>query len=989
MLHLVATTAIALTSLPGMSALATPAAAGSAPDSAPVAAATIPVTSAATSAGSAPTTRLLGPAVGADVDRRHGRVRPTSAQLDRVRELAATARWTRFGTPSSLIRYGAALATGVPGEPVEAARSFLTANRVLFGMSTAAVADLRVVRDVPLPGRRDAHVVVFGQRAGRLPVADGGLITVGVVGARISYLSSSAIRDPEAPPTARLSPQEAWRLAAAEVGRPLAPGAVRTLQTPEHRSGWTTFEVAGMAQVQRARLVAVGVPGTGVRAAYQVDVVDVQSGSALAVTAYVDAVDGTVLVRHNRVDHLGPVPQRATHQPIAGPVCDVVSGCDLLRGAAALPDWATPGVTGFTDGWHASRCDVGALPDEQDGPNARKAALATRGGFHRWTADLGLRTPAQTRVKVRAGAVTGGYPTYLGRNDASLIRLRETVPAMLNLYLFQPVAARWYGPCADSAFDATVITHELGHAVIDNAVAGSRGGLASRQGRAMGEAWADLLASERFLETGDPTRTDGDASRTARSPGAPGHGRAPAVGAYVSGNAERGLRNYRPDANPLGYADLGYDIAGSDPDTDAGIWTAVNWDVREAMRSAYDADSPSSDAVLQRSCATGHTPVDHCPGNRRWAQLLVDSLLLQQGRTSMPAGRDALLAADRMRFDGANAGRIWHAFAARGLGERAGSRHPAPDYTAPTEAEGTLIFDSVDYPSGRPVAGAKIYVGRYTARVHPVAETRTAPLVRLSPRHGALPDRVSLVPGRYSLTWVAPGYGMNHTRVTVAPATTSRFTLHLVPDLAAAARGAEAIGPGQDPGAVVDGSEATDWSVTRPGRGVRGARIAVDLAGTTPVRIRAVRVSAMLHPVATGHGTRAQNRFTALRSFALEACTATATVRCDPDGSAGWRRVYTSAADAFPGLRPRPATPDLALREFAVPETTATALRLVVRSTQCTGAPAYRSEQESDPLSTSGCLADPVADTVRVAELMAYGYRSDELPAAGNHDAWG
>ena len=43
-----------------------------------------------------------------------------------------------------------------------------------------------------------------------------------------------------------------------------------------------------------------------------------------------------------------------------------------------------------------------------------------------------------------------------------------------------------------------------------------------------------------------------------------------------------------------------------------------------------------------------------CPGNRRWVQLMFDSFLLQQGATSMLDARDAMLAADQMRFGGAN-----------------------------------------------------------------------------------------------------------------------------------------------------------------------------------------------------------------------------------------------------------------------------------------------------------------------------------------------
>ncbi len=63
-----------------------------------------------------------------------------------------------------------------------------------------------------------------------------------------------------------------------------------------------------------------------------------------------------------------------------------------------------------------------------------------------------------------------------------------------------------------------------------------------------------------------------------------------------------------------------------------------------------------------------------CPGNRRWVQLVFDSFLLMAvSQLSMVDARDALLAADRIRFGGANQDLLWNAFAKRGLGEGASS----------------------------------------------------------------------------------------------------------------------------------------------------------------------------------------------------------------------------------------------------------------------------------------------------------------------------
>src|SRR5262245_40654295 len=67
-----------------------------------------------------------------DLDARVGSVAPTSAQQQFVATLGAHATWNRFGTPASLIRYGGYLATGLSGDPVAAAKTFVADNAALF-----------------------------------------------------------------------------------------------------------------------------------------------------------------------------------------------------------------------------------------------------------------------------------------------------------------------------------------------------------------------------------------------------------------------------------------------------------------------------------------------------------------------------------------------------------------------------------------------------------------------------------------------------------------------------------------------------------------------------------------------------------------------------------------------------------------------------------------------------------------------------------------
>ena len=149
-----------------------------------------------------------------------------------------------------------------------------------------------------------------------------------------------------------------------------------------------------------------------------------------------------------------------------------------------------------------------------------------------------------------------------------------------------------------------------------------------------------------------------------------------AVGPYATGNKVTGIRDYAINANPLNYGDYGYDVTGDEVHADGEIWNGTQWEVRQALVKKYDAKYPSTNKALNLRCAQGTAtqsplPATQCPGNRRWIQLMFDAFLLQQGATSMLDARDAMLAADRMRFGGANQAELWGAFARRGMGKSA------------------------------------------------------------------------------------------------------------------------------------------------------------------------------------------------------------------------------------------------------------------------------------------------------------------------------
>jgi extracellular elastinolytic metalloproteinase len=524
------------------------------------------------------------------------------------------------------------------------------------------------------------------------------------------------------------------------------------------------------------------------------------------------------------------------------------------------------------------------------------------------------------------------------------------------MYLWQPIAGAFYAPCVDGDFDMQVIGHEYTH-MIENRMIGKSNRRSGHHAGAMGESFADLLAMEQLNENGFVPVGDENPF---------------AVGAYVTGNKDRAIRNYGmnfsrtgtfptpgvslvrrggPMVNPLGFANMGYDITGPQVHADGEIWSATNFDIRQALAQKYARTHPAGNLALQRSCAAGERPASECPGNRRWVQLVFDAFLLMPVDPSMLDARDAYLAADVMRFGGANQGELWLAFARRGFGQQAASSNttadtsidPTPDYASPRHGAATVRFRAVaPDEGGAAVRTARVYVGHYEARTSPVADTNPATAGQ------NLDDRARFVPGTYEFTAHAPGYGHVRLRRTFAAGEAPTVTIELPTNRASRSKGATASGDGEEHEELIDDTEATSWDRTGAQPDVRGSQVTVDLQGGAQ-RIRRAQVSALLEV--------GMNRFTALRRFRIDVS----------DDGTNFRPHYTSPANAFPGFNPRPVAPEMILRSFAFPVVNAVAVRIVVLDNQCTGNTAFQGDQDSDPTSGSDCrLGSPGAGPVDI-----------------------
>jgi extracellular elastinolytic metalloproteinase len=490
----------------------------------------------------------------------------------------------------------------------------------------------------------------------------------------------------------------------------------------------------------------------------------------------------------------------------------------------------------------------------------------------------------------------------------------------------------------------TVIGHEYTHAISNRMIAGPDAGISGFQGGSMGESWGDLNATEYLFENGF------------RAPGATAF----VEGGYVTGNLDRGIRDYDISRNPLNYSDLGFDLVGPEVHADGEIWSAANYKVRQAFVSRYGLGTPS----LQLSCAEGRTNIASCPGNRRWIQLMYDSFLLQSASAvSMLDMRDNMLAADLVRFGGADQDLIWTAFAAAGMGQDAATNggadsDPTPSFASPYANNATVTLQPAGDAAG---AVVRLYVGDYEARAVPIADTDP---------ETATPDTFQIVPGQqFSFVANGPGLGSRRFSTQFVAGRTSTLPLNLPRNVASTAAGATVTGDGVNLNAIADDTEATDWAALD---GVAGKQVTIDLAGTGPQTVSQVNVSALPRPANPDDTADpgSQNRFTALRSFQLLACNG-AVADCATD--AGFAPVFTSPANAFPAQAFRPVAPDLNLRQFSIPPTKATALRLRVLTSQCTGNPLYAGEQDNDPAAATDCAANsPFRTQVRIAEFQAF-----------------
>jgi extracellular elastinolytic metalloproteinase len=961
----------------------------------------------------------------ADVDRRQGRRSPTGGQRAAVDRLDAEVRWNDFGTPQSLLiddggsgGGGAVVAAraflsrnaalfGLSEEEV-ADLAVLGVNPI--GQGHAVLLEQRF--EGLSPGRDG--LVTLAVRDGQVLYASSSLSANGSLadGPAISPAQAfaSAARsagvDTEARDVDVVSREDGWtelevagfddrqhlRLAAVPTYTgPARPAYQAIVADPEHGLGSSVFIDAVTGEVLlRESLIdhATDDPTWDVFPSYPP--LDYSTSDTREVWCQFGTAPGCVYAFDNPASPAGWDTNAVTGTPTL-----------QTRGnnARATEKWSSPTPGGsdqgtaysssptrdflypWTNQWFEDQCDpaVFTTPAANDIDAARANLHASHNRMHDWAYVLGFTETTWNSQEhnfgkgedeadpehgnAQAGGISGGFPTFSGRDNANQFTPPDGQDPVTNMFLWQPIPAAFYSPCVDGDYDMSVIAHEYTHMISNRMVAGPDQRLLGLQANAMGESWSDLAAVELLISSGDIPADQANPF---------------AVGAYVTGDDVAGIRNYGMDRSPLNYSDVGYDFVCTtnamgqcviigQVHADGEIWSAVNTDIRSAMIARYGGGTQAQ----QDACIAGDVPSTACPGNRRWIQLVFDAWLLMPSATTMLDARDAMLAADLTRFGGANQDLLWNAFARRGFGEHASSTgsddvDPVPDFTSPYANEATVTFKPVGDGTG---TVAELFVGHYEARVTPIADTDPAT---------ALDATFQIVPGAHDFVTRARGYGITRNALSFRAGQVRDLPVFLRHNLASSANGATASGDGVNHDKLIDDTEATNWAFLGADDAVEneaiGTEVTVRLDPSAPVHeFRRIQVSAQLRPrIHTDPADPgSQSRYSALRQFEIWVCTATASVDCTQD--AQFTKIYTSASNAFPSVAPRPRVVDLTTRSFAVPRTTASHVRIRVLHNQCTGGPAYQGEQDADPRFQTDCGDGSTQDdVVRIAELQVF-----------------
>ena len=242
---------------------------------------------------------------------------------------------------------------------------------------------------------------------------------------------------------------------------------------------------------------------------------------------------------------------------------------------------------------------------------------------------------------------SGGTVLQMGGSDGSI-----TIPSVmisledcmtLKQFLSQGLTVKLednFITSFDGDFDNGIIAHEYGHGLSNRMTGGPSQAACLVNDEQMGEGWSDFTGLILTMEAGDMGSDVRGVGTFAINQSTTGNGIRPApystdfgVNPYTYGNSN--------DANISLPHGVGF------------IWATALWDLTWDLIDVYGFDE---------NFMTGQG------GNNIAIQLVTEGMKLQPCNPGMIDGRDAILAADQLLYNGVNQCLIWEAFARRGFG---------------------------------------------------------------------------------------------------------------------------------------------------------------------------------------------------------------------------------------------------------------------------------------------------------------------------------
>ena len=210
----------------------------------------------------------------------------------------------------------------------------------------------------------------------------------------------------------------------------------------------------------------------------------------------------------------------------------------------------------------------------------------------------------------------------------------------------------------DGDFDNGVIVHEYGHGISNRLTGGPAASGCLSNTEQMGEGWSDYFGIVMTIEPGD-MGTDS---------------RGMGTWLFEEGPNDPGIRPYPYSTdfniNPFTYDNIKSGV--SVPHGLGSVWATMLWDLTWALIDVYGFDPDIYNG-------TG--------GNNIAMALVIQGLKEQPCSPGFVDGRDGILAADALLYQGANECIIWEAFAKRGLG------FSASQGSSNSRSDGTEAFD--------------------------------------------------------------------------------------------------------------------------------------------------------------------------------------------------------------------------------------------------------------------------------------------------------